>query len=198
MTRLHAQQGDAEKSESDLRKGLKRGTDRDRRGGILQRQAALGQMASHQHRSADLPSRHQTVRGFPRPAREHRIAHRIARRAAVEEHANRQRIEHQREQMKQRDQHQSPSGQRQSGNDRRQPLRDQHTDEQQHAERQRPSSRACHAPRLPRRNTWRKPKYATASFILEMKRRHGRMFGSVTYSKVSDTRFSPAARGVMQ
>ena len=47
-------------------------------------------------------------------------------------------------------------------------------------------------------NTCRKPKYATASFMSEMKRLNGVIPASVTYSSVRLTRSSRSPRGAIE
>ena len=104
----------------------------------------------------------------PDPARQQRVAQCARRAPAVEQHADRRRIEHERQQVEQRDQQQTPAGQRQGREHGRQALRDEQPDEQQHARltRSHAAARAVslrrprRAAALPRAaaKTWRKPK----------------------------------------
>ncbi len=92
--------------------------------------------------------RHQAVRRLAHPAGEQRIDQGAAgSAAAAEQHANRPGIERERQNVEQRHEHQAPTGQRQRIDDRRQPLRGEQADEQQHAERQEPGGRTRHGRR---------------------------------------------------
>ena len=97
MAGLRAEQDHTHQREYDLRKGLQSSADRNDGGGIRQGHFALRQMPRHEHRAADLPARHQTVCGFPHPARQHRVAEGTARVGSLEQHANRNGVEQQRQ-----------------------------------------------------------------------------------------------------
>ena len=94
-----------------------------------------------------------------------------------EQHADGRGIQHERQQVEQRDPQQAPAGHGQRGEHGREALRDEHADEQQRARRRAarspPGSSGASTAARAALKTWRKPKYPNASFMLEMRRQPG-------------------------
>ena len=187
------EQRHAQQREQDLRERLQCRADRDGRGGIAHGHAPLRQVARHEHRAADLPGGQEAVGRLPGPARQHRIPQRMRRRPGARTTPGSPRHRAPAAPDETRRPAAAPSPPRASVDSTAGKPCEASTPMNSNtpADRSQVAARVMSARCVPRRRR-RIPggsrSRPTASFMLEIRRHHGCMCGSVTYSNVSETR----------